>query len=185
MASRYSSSLGCVMRRAGLVNGVFIENMKESTRLYVVPINSTSIAQMLTKAGSQVAVLMCGTATTDNDLHDETAASGDEQQYRHITVKHPFEHPSMDMLRSVADGECGKAGVGDHQGTSAGECARCSGVPASVCSTARRSEHLAPLCVPAQRPRKQYPAHRGRVTSSTRLLWPWTRSTSSLRPTRR
>ncbi|KAK2078796.1 hypothetical protein QBZ16_003636 [Prototheca wickerhamii] len=60
-------------------------------------------SRMLTKAGSQVAVLMCGTATTDNDLHDETAASGDEQQYRYITVKHPFEHPSMDMLRSVAN----------------------------------------------------------------------------------
>lgn len=55
---------------------------------------------------------MCGTATTDNDLHDETAASGDEQQYRYITVKHPFEHPSMDMLRSVANGECVWGGGG-------------------------------------------------------------------------
>lgn len=80
---------------------------------------------MLTKAGSQVAVLMCGTATTDNDLHDETAASGDEQQYRYITVKHPFEHPSMDMLRSVANGECGGVRVVDRPGISAGMSAPC------------------------------------------------------------
>ena len=168
-----------------MVNGVFLEHVKEITRLYVAPTNSTSMPQMLTKAGSQVAVLMCGTATTDNDLHDETAASGDEKQYRYITVKHPFEHPSMDLLRSVANGECGVARVVDHQGIRAGICAPWEARPLHCAPPRTAHVILLSRVLPAQRPRRQCPAHRGRATSLMRLLLPWTRSTSSSRPTRR
>ena len=77
--------------------------------IFMAPIIMTmysvlSATQMLTKAGSLIAIVYFGTQDTDNDLHDESVAAGDEQQYRYITVKHPFENPGLAMLQTLRQG---------------------------------------------------------------------------------
>lgn len=51
----------------------------------------------------QISILSA--AGTLNQLCEEMAAEGDEGQYLHITVQHQLEPPTMDVLRSLKNGD--------------------------------------------------------------------------------
>lgn len=109
--------------------------------------------QMLTKAGSLIAIVYFGTRDTDNDLHDESAAAGDDQQYRCITVKHPFENPGIAMLQTLRQGAGAPCMLSNTKsrnqpaGIPSLLCIHCSAAAAEACGPANSSDFVDAIAV--------------------------------------
>ncbi|KAL4443268.1 hypothetical protein ABPG75_011005 [Micractinium tetrahymenae] len=84
------------------------------------------MSKMLYKPAHELAIVLFGATDTRNHAHDETAAAGDDSQYRHIFEAHRLGVPDAEYIRtlhSLAPGE-GQSDFFEALGVAAGLLAR-------------------------------------------------------------